>query len=155
MRKALGSEHLDLFDKLENYFGVLRKIDRENQAAKMKARAKSIRALEQAVGGSRELLLVAALVTSSLLLGWSLVTMLLGHWYLVAPGLASSVADRLGPEINVSDISDTTLCLSCFNGDKMPLIRRIGDLGDLVDDLQIKPPRLDEVYSHFMNRGVS
>ena len=44
MRKALGSEHLDLFDKLENYFGVLRKISRENQAAKMKARAKSIRA---------------------------------------------------------------------------------------------------------------
>jgi hypothetical protein len=28
-----------------------------------------------------------ALVTSALLLGWSLVTMLLGHWYLVAPKL--------------------------------------------------------------------
>ena len=73
----------------------------------------------------------------------------------VAPGLASRVADRLGSEINISGISDTTLCLSCFNGDKMPLIRRIGDLGDLVSDLQIKPPRLDEVYSHFMNRSVS
>ena len=73
----------------------------------------------------------------------------------VAPGLVSSVTDRLGSEINISGISDTTLSLSCFNGDKMPLIRRIGDLGDLVSDLQIKPPRLDEVYSHFMNRGVS
>ena len=34
----------------------------------------------------------------------------------------------------------------------MSLIRRIGDLGEMVDDLQIKPPRLDEVYSHYMNQ---
>lgn len=33
------------------------------------------------------LLLTAALLTSALLLGWSLVTMLLGHWYLVSPKL--------------------------------------------------------------------
>lgn len=32
-------------------------------------------------------LLVASLLTSALLLGWSLITMLLGHWYLVAPKL--------------------------------------------------------------------
>ena len=36
----------------------------------------------------RPLLLAAALLTSALLLGWSLVTMLLGHWYLVAPRLS-------------------------------------------------------------------
>ncbi len=35
----------------------------------------------------RPALLAASLLTSALLLGWSLVTMLLGHWYLVAPGL--------------------------------------------------------------------
>ncbi|MDH3630546.1 MAG: ABC transporter ATP-binding protein [Gammaproteobacteria bacterium] len=73
----------------------------------------------------------------------------------VAPGLAGSVAERLGSEINISAISDTTLSVSCFNGDKMSLVRRIGELGDLVDDLQIKPPKLDEVYSHFMNRELS
>lgn len=72
-----------------------------------------------------------------------------------APGLAASVAERLGSDINISDISDTTLSVSCFNGDKMSLVRRIGELGDLVDDLQIKPPKLDEVYSHFMNRRLS
>ncbi|HEX9943201.1 MAG TPA: hypothetical protein VGG03_14370 [Thermoanaerobaculia bacterium] len=32
-------------------------------------------------------LLAAALLASALLLGWSLITMLLGHWYLVAPKL--------------------------------------------------------------------
>jgi hypothetical protein len=35
----------------------------------------------------RSVLVIAALVSSSLLLGWSLIAMLLGHWYLVAPGL--------------------------------------------------------------------
>ena len=33
-------------------------------------------------------LLAASLVTSSLILGWSVITMLLGHWYLVAPKLS-------------------------------------------------------------------
>ena len=73
----------------------------------------------------------------------------------VAPGLAGGVAERLGSEINISNISDTTLSVSCFNGDKMSLVRRIGELGDLVEDLQIKPPKLDEVYSHFMNRELT
>jgi len=36
----------------------------------------------------RRALLDAGLLTSALLLGWSLITMLLGHWYLVAPKLA-------------------------------------------------------------------
>ena len=35
----------------------------------------------------RAALLAAALLASALVLGWSLVTMLLGHWYLVAPRL--------------------------------------------------------------------
>ena len=35
----------------------------------------------------RQGLLAANLLASSLLLGWSLITMLLGHWYLVAPKL--------------------------------------------------------------------
>jgi len=35
----------------------------------------------------RRALLAAGLLSSALLLGWSLITMLLGHWYLVAPKL--------------------------------------------------------------------
>ncbi len=35
----------------------------------------------------RRTLLAASLATSSLALGWALITMLLGHWYLVAPKL--------------------------------------------------------------------
>jgi Cu-processing system ATP-binding protein len=69
----------------------------------------------------------------------------------VAAGQASSVADRLGSGLTIDKIGNEKLQLSCFNGDKMPLIRRISELGDVVSDLQILPPRLDEVYSYFMN----
>ncbi len=69
----------------------------------------------------------------------------------VTPGEAASVAERLGSEINITKVNDKSLKLSCFNGEKMPLIRRITELGDVVNDLQIMPPKLDEVYSHFMN----
>ncbi|MCK4704720.1 MAG: ABC transporter ATP-binding protein, partial [Gammaproteobacteria bacterium] len=73
----------------------------------------------------------------------------------VTPGQAASVAERLGSEINIDNINQQSLNLSCFNGEKMPLIRRISELGDVVNDLQIKPPKLDEVYSHFMNQEQS
>jgi len=69
----------------------------------------------------------------------------------VTPGQAYSVAGRLGGGLNIDEINNEKLQLSCFNGDKMLLIRRISELGDVVRDLQILPPRLDEVYSHFMN----
>lgn len=69
----------------------------------------------------------------------------------VTPGKATSVAERLGSEINIDEVNNQYLNLSCINGEKMPLIRRITDLGDVVNDLQIIPPKLDEVYSHFMN----
>ena len=69
----------------------------------------------------------------------------------VTPGETSSVAERLGSEVSIDMINNQSLNLSCFNGDKMPLIRRITELGDVVTDMQITPPRLDEVYSHFMN----
>ena len=35
----------------------------------------------------QDLLLVLGVLTSGLLIGWSLITMLLGHWYLVVPRL--------------------------------------------------------------------
>jgi Cu-processing system ATP-binding protein len=70
----------------------------------------------------------------------------------VKPGEGNRVAERLGPDADIGEINRQSLILSCFNGDKMPLIRRITELGEDVRDLQIMPPRLDEVYSYFMNR---
>lgn len=69
----------------------------------------------------------------------------------VAPEAVSSVTERLGSQVNISKVNNHSLTLSCDNKEKMPLIRRITDLGDVVQDMQISPPRLDEVYSYFMN----
>ena len=69
----------------------------------------------------------------------------------VTPGQANTVAERLGSEVNIAKVNNQSLSLSCFNGEKMPLIRRITNLGEVVNDMQIMPPRLEEVYSHFMN----
>ena len=43
-RKALGPEHPTVATALENYADLLRKTDRESEAAKLEARAKAIRA---------------------------------------------------------------------------------------------------------------
>ncbi len=42
--KALGPEHPDVAQSLENYAALLRKTGRSAEAAKMEARAKAIRA---------------------------------------------------------------------------------------------------------------
>lgn len=69
----------------------------------------------------------------------------------VAAGEASSVAERLGSEVNIGKVNNQSISLSCFKEEKMPLIRHISSLGDVVHDMQVMPPRLEEVYSHFMN----
>lgn len=71
----------------------------------------------------------------------------------VTPGQAPRIAESLGADVNISKLNNQSLNLTCINGEKMPLIRRITDLGEVVHDLQIMPPRLDEVYSHFMQGG--
>ncbi|MCK5335025.1 MAG: ABC transporter ATP-binding protein [Gammaproteobacteria bacterium] len=73
----------------------------------------------------------------------------------VAPGEAAGVAERMGSEINISDVNNQSFSLSCFKDEKMPLIRHISSLGEVVQDMQIMPPRLDELYSHFMKGDPS
>lgn len=73
---------------------------------------------------------------------------------MVTPGEAGNVAERLGPDVKIGRVNNQSLSLTCFNQEKMTLIRRITELGDVVSDMQISPPRLDEVYSYFMSRGA-
>jgi len=73
----------------------------------------------------------------------------------VSPGQASIVAQRFSDNVNISDINNQSFSLSCLTVEKMMLIRHISSLGDVVQDMQIMPPRLDELYSHFMNGDPS
>ncbi len=69
----------------------------------------------------------------------------------VTPGKATGVAERLGAEVNIDRVNNQSISLSCLKEEKMPLIRHISSLGEAVHDMQIMPPRLDEIYNHFMN----
>lgn len=73
----------------------------------------------------------------------------------VTPGEAASVAQRINEGVSITHVNNESLSLSCLNGEKMPLIRHITSLGEVVNDMQIMPPRLDEVYSHFMKGEAS
>jgi Cu-processing system ATP-binding protein len=73
----------------------------------------------------------------------------------VSPGEANRVAERMGSTVNISDINNHSFSLSCLTDEKMSLIRHISNLGEDVKDMQIMPPRLDELYSHFMQGASS
>ena len=68
---------------------------------------------------------------------------------MVDPGTAGAVAESIGNGITFSHVNDRTVDLHCLNGDKMTLVRRIAALGQPVKDVDILPPRLDQIYAHF------
>ena len=97
-RETLGSVLLGtgLAATLAYYATIIRKRWRAARVAAAIATATIATALllaGRALGSSqielpfREPLLVLSLIASALVLGWSLITMLLGHWYLVSPRL--------------------------------------------------------------------
>jgi len=69
----------------------------------------------------------------------------------IAEGQASRIAERMGSGVNILHVNNKSVQLSCFKEEKMPLIRHISSLGEDIHDMQIMPPRLDELYSHFMS----
>ena len=74
---------------------------------------------------------------------------------MVDPGTAAAVAERIGAGITLSKVNDHTVDLHCLNGDKMTVVRRIGEIGQPVNDVDIVPPRLDQIYAHFAGEEES
>jgi len=69
----------------------------------------------------------------------------------VKPGTATEVAEQLNSAGELHRVSDNGIDLLCLGSSKMELIHRITSLGDRVEDMNIVPPRLDEIYSHYMD----
>lgn len=69
----------------------------------------------------------------------------------IQPDQVSVIAERLGSNINIEEVSEQGIDLLCSKEEKMSLVKHISNLGDAVEDLQIIPPRLDEIYNHFMS----
>ena len=66
-----------------------------------------------------------------------------------AEGHAVSLADAF-PEASVC--ADGLLRLPCAQGEKLSLLARITALGGCIADLDVIPPSLEDIYSHFSRR---
>ena len=73
----------------------------------------------------------------------------------VRPDLAQTtrIASELGPKVTVDEINGHTIDLSCSLADKMEVVRHIVRLDALVEDLDIEPPGLEEIYEYFSAAG--
>ena len=69
----------------------------------------------------------------------------------VAPGHAAVIAGQLEPHFRVDKVNDHSIELVCPVDEKISVLRHIADLGDVVLDISMTTPRLDEIYLHFMN----
>ena len=71
----------------------------------------------------------------------------------VQSGMAASIAQDIGANVNLLKVNDTTVDLTCVAGEKMDVVRQIASLGRPVTDVDIVPPNLDAVYAHFVGEG--
>ena len=65
------------------------------------------------------------------------------------PGQAGTVAEAIGSAAQLTKVNDRSVDLSCLDGEKMPILRRIAEIGPVVSDVEILPPRLEELYAHY------
>ena len=63
---------------------------------------------------------------------------------------AAAVAEQLAPLGDVTRVNNHGIDLSCLGASKMELFRHVADLGELIEDVDVIPPRLEEIYNHFM-----
>ena len=63
-------------------------------------------------------------------------------------GYAPEIAAALPGAIRV----DGDLRVTCAQGDKLAVLTRITGLGDKVADVEVVPPSLEDIYSHFSRR---
>jgi len=68
----------------------------------------------------------------------------------VMAGHTAGVAERLASMGEVQRVNDHGIDLSCLGASKMVLFRHIASLGDVVEDMDVVPPRLDDIYNHYM-----
>ncbi len=68
------------------------------------------------------------------------------------PDQRAKITDALGPLVKLDRVNGHSLDLSCSHADKMAVVRRIIGL-KAVENLDIDPPGLEEIYQHFSGEG--
>lgn len=62
----------------------------------------------------------------------------------------NAVAENMRTAGEVHKLDERNINIRCRGSSKMELVRRIAALGNAVEDMNIVPPRLDEIYNHYM-----
>ncbi|HHB12492.1 MAG TPA: ABC transporter ATP-binding protein [Chromatiales bacterium] len=68
----------------------------------------------------------------------------------VERGRGLELAKRLGGDLHVQHADANSIEIRCLGTEKMAILRRMAALGEVVRDIDIVPPRLDDVYMHYM-----
>ena len=71
----------------------------------------------------------------------------------VVAGQTADVAGQLAHMGEIHRVNDHGINLSCLGASKMVLFRHIASLGDVIEDMDVVPPRLDEIYNHYMEQA--
>jgi Cu-processing system ATP-binding protein len=67
-----------------------------------------------------------------------------------AAGQSAMLAERLGDGAGIRHVNSKSVDLECLQSAKMAMFKRISELGELVEDIEISPPRLDDIYNFYM-----
>lgn len=68
----------------------------------------------------------------------------------VAPDSADSFTDQIDANISIDRVDGHSFDLLCDESEKMKLLRHITGLGEMILDVSISTPHLDEIYLHYM-----
>ncbi|MFD0909730.1 ABC transporter ATP-binding protein [Ruegeria arenilitoris] len=67
---------------------------------------------------------------------------------------ARANADALAAELGGNRINGASVELLCSPADKMQALRRIAGLGDAVADVEMTPPKLEDLYRHYAQEAL-
>ncbi len=68
----------------------------------------------------------------------------------VTPGRAAAVAEQIGREVRSVEVNGAHVDLACLNGEKMAVLQRLAEITGPVQDVDIRPPNLEDLYDHFV-----
>ncbi len=71
----------------------------------------------------------------------------------VRPDATGSIAEEIGQEFALDRVDNGVMDFVCDSSDKMAIVRRVAKLNGVIQDVDILPPRLEEIYSHYVGRG--
>ena len=63
-------------------------------------------------------------------------------------------ADRIAAEIGGTRVNGTSVEIFCGSGEKMTELRRLTAMGDAIADIDMQPPRLEDLYRFYSSEDV-